>query len=77
MDTSFLQSVIASAYNTCPQTRRAIDLEYERLKKTGNALASGNKTVWNKGGEAPWNLYDSDSAAAPTSSPYKLQKLAK
>jgi len=79
METPILRSILVSAYNSCPQTRRAIDMEHDRIKKIGTAKdtqAVGNKTVWNKGGEAPWNLYDSDSAATPIESPYKLQKLS-
>ena len=80
IDTPSLQSILASAYNSCPQTRLAVDMEYERIKKTGmakNALPVGNKTVWNKGDEAPWNSYDSNSTAIPNEFPYKLQKLSK
>ncbi|KAG9241077.1 hypothetical protein BJ878DRAFT_251063 [Calycina marina] len=49
LDTQFLQTVLAGAYNTCPQTRQAIDLEYDRTRKATIAKAAltvGAKPVW-------------------------------
>ena len=80
IDAPILQSILARAYNSCPQARQAIDVEYERVKRAGIAqdtLASGNKSAWNKGNEAPWNLYDSDSVVTQVEPSYKIQKLAK